>query len=104
MEPDVDPQFGPTLRCALGDMILSHWMYEELSALVAGTPRQDSKKRGKRWGVGGKWFCPRDKEVLVESNGAVMCPVCGLDLTTAVYALIELHTHKARPGSSFPYL
>jgi hypothetical protein len=68
-------------------------MYRRLTALVAGSGEAQTRKSSTKWGVGGRWFCPRDRALLIESEGVVECGRCELDLTSAVYELIEVHHH-----------
>ena len=96
-------RFGGTLRCPVGEMQLSHVTYEKLTALVAGARLESSvRANAVRWGVGGKWFCPRDAERVVEREGRVACPRCGLDLTRSVYELIEMHWHRSEKDLHTP--
>ena len=94
MEPLVESSGKKTMRCPVGDMPLSQAMHRMLTGLIDGSVEVDVRKSSTRWGVGGKWFCPRDRGQLVEVEGIVRCPQCQLNLTGALYQLIEHHNHS----------
>jgi hypothetical protein len=83
---------GPELTCPRGRVGLSPHLREQLIAAffdpgVQEPPRPSSVR------IGGTWFCPRDREPMVEANGIIGCPRCGRSLNRYVYELIERYNH-----------
>ena len=83
---------GETLVCVRGDMPLSRRMHDGLTeTFLSGTETVPSRSLVRA--VGGTWYCPSDRTVMIETDGYVLCPSFGRNLNCFVHALIELHPH-----------
>jgi len=82
-----------TLYCQTGDMPLSGYLRDSLSARFAkDSPSQSEMPEFRQQFHGGlRWFCPGCGNLL---NKVVACYGCGEHLRDLVYPLIELHPHR----------
>ena len=87
---------GPEYRCPVGNMLLSRVMQRGLIAAFID-PGVDELPRPFRVGIGGTWFCPRDRSLMEENAGIIACPECHRSLNRYVIQLVELHPHAPVP-------
>lgn len=82
-----------TSVCQSGGMELSQVVHETLRAIADSAPAA-APASSARWG--GQWHCPANGARMQETNGRMLCPVCGRHLPYPIlYQLIEFHVHQA---------
>ena len=81
-----------TLACARGEMPLSRALHKSLNEVFVAKTRR-ARAHALHWG--GEWFCPGCGVAASTDKEHVRCPRCGEYLDEFLYALIELHPHRA---------
>lgn len=86
-------KIGKILYCEKGDMEFSENLTNRFIECFELKTRIPKDLRFS-FVIGGSWFCPLDRNKMIENNGYLKCQNCNLTLNEFIHTLVERHIHK----------
>ncbi len=87
-----------TFACVTGEMPLSRNLHDKLCEVFVSRTRV-ARSVPLNWG--GRWFCPGCGVPATTDHEHVRCGTCREYLDEFLYALVELHPHRAQDGKGW---